>query len=321
MSEVLVFSNENAEDITSVLKSFNNDLSVMTQSFADQSPVKDPSELKCIVICFRENELESTLNSSCQKLDNFIKNNRINSRIPVIPVIFEVESKEFPLKTLTDWFNEHTSLNSLKKGLIWYKSESSAEFKNKITRAQYQSGYPVTKSSYEDDDDLSAKNASIASAVATVGKYVFIVLGIILGLVVGGLIGGLVFGGLAAILGGLAIGAVSGPIVGWLSARILCGDPGAAAAELADSRANALLQEKELNDRNAQWEIFQERFLPTMTPSLEPNAQGKYQPLFLSLKNDQETSVAPQPVHEAFSSDESEETIISMLPAGYVFGK
>lgn len=313
MSEVLVFSNKNAKAVTDVLTSLGDDWSIIPRSFTDEFSVRDPSEPACIVVCFPEDEIGTTLEASCQKLENYLKNNGIHSRTPIIPIVYEVESAEPGLEFPSTWFNRHPSLNFLNNGLFWFKEESAEEFQCKITSLRYRSGYPVTKSSYEDDDDLSGKNASIADAVATVAKYAFIVLGVIAGLLAGGLIGGLVFGGLAAILGGLAIGLISGPILGWLTSRCLFGVPGDAAARDAENRSVALQQQKELTERNAQWEIFQERFFPRgafspMNPPMELHSnKSDYQPLFRSPKNDQKAAAYPSMPDESEQSTSPEE--------------
>lgn len=282
MSDILVFSNENADAVINVLTSVIKNRTHTISPFTNETSTQNVSQLKCIVLCFRENEIGTSLGDSCQKLEEFLVKNQINSKIPIIPIVYKAESAKSSSE-LSAWFNEHKSLNFLKNGLVWFKNESAEEFKNKIRKAQYRSGYPVTKLSHN-DDDFSGKNANIAATIATVVKIVCIVVGIIVGSLVGGLIGGLVLGGFVAAFVGTAIGVVSGALAGWLTARGISGSPGAAAAKDEKKRSNALQQQKELTDRNAQWEIFQEHFFAKDSSSLRNNnnygEQGSHLPLF-----------------------------------------
>jgi hypothetical protein len=292
MSNVLIFSNKNAEAVTDVLTSFGNNWSTSTRAFTDVSPLRDPSALKCIVVCFHEDEING-LDSSCEKLKNFFINNQINPKTPIIPIVYDVESAESYPKNLNTLFNAHDSLNFIKKELVWFKNESSDEFKTKIRWANFTSGYPLAQSSFDADLDLTGKNVDIYAVV----KWVFIILGFIVGAIAGGLIGGLAIGGLVAALSGVAIGVVSGPIAGWLTARGIFGGSVAAAEKETENRSNILQQRNEFKERNKEWEIFEESFLyrnslhPSETKIAEQ--QESHRPLFRPVNDEKATVLQP----------------------------
>lgn len=266
MSEVLVFSSRPVGDITSVLESLSSNYTFRPMSFIKDPMNEDFSKLPYIVICINAKEAFDTedfydsVRDACGTLNDFIKNNKIKSNIPIIPIAYEVNpvGVNFIQDELTDFIRNYPSLNLLKNVLIWSEEESVSDFKNKMKRANYEAGYTVSRSYHHDDFDLSQKSINISN---TVNNILSVLIGFVLGTTAGGLIGGLVIGGVAATLIGTGIGLVAGPIIGLLIVGAIIAFT-SSDNKVAGKREVDLQQQKSLIAQNELWTILKANLFP-----------------------------------------------------------
>lgn len=261
MPEILVFNNGEASPIASVLQSINSDFLVKEKTFSPGATGEDLSKLQCIVLAFPANDIDSLYEASL-KLKKFIETNKINPKIPVMPIVYEAKlQKQSVFKGKSgNLANNFPQINFLEEILIWLETESAEQFKNKMLKAEYK---PAALSDSKNNNyDLSDKGAAIGNAIA-IG--ISILLGVILGPIVGGLVGGLALGGPIAGIIGAVIGLVVGPLFGVLFTISLI--TLFERREVAKIRSEELQEKREWQEGVTLWQIFTANFFPEVSNS------------------------------------------------------
>ncbi|CAM2824047.1 hypothetical protein [Legionella worsleiensis] len=267
MSELFVLNHENAEEVVEVFQSINSELSVTPVSFAQESSSPSHTQPAGIVVCFPADEFDTTSPQLCAQIEQFLKINNFNSTLPIIPVIYQADPE---FKNLGKLSSEHQSLNLLNIPLVWYKNETAEEFKAKIAKANFQSGYHVNTVSI--DIQLSRKNVDIARAAIIAGS---VILAIALGILTGALVGGLVFGGPLAVFLGVTLGVIVGGVTGGLAGSLMMSASDSSAAALKDEqeRATELKQTEERDRRDTNINTLKAILFPAKPDASQSSAQ------------------------------------------------